>query len=369
MLKKILGTLVVLILLVAFGGTLWFLYQKSHKPPITYQAHTPFRTDIVKKTVATGSVVPRQEVEIKPQVSGIIDQLFVEPGQQVAKGDRIVRIRIVPNIASLAAAENRLQLARNNADNARLDYERNQELAARGLIAAADFQRYELALKNARQEIAAAEDNLAVIREGARFEAADGAATNTLVLATTTGMVLEVPVELGDSVIEANTFNAGTTIATVADMAQMVFKGTVDESEVGKLREGMTLLLTIGAVASEQFEAVLEYISPKGVTQEGAIQFEIRAALALADRSTFLRANYSATADIVLDKHDDVLAIQESWLAFDGDTPYVEVETAPQQFERRDVQLGLSDGIVSEVLGGVTADDQIKDPNSGTAAA
>lgn len=368
MLKKIFGTLVVLLLVAAFGGTLWFLYQKSHQPPVVFETHTPFRTDIVKKTVATGSVVPRQEVEIKPQVSGIIEELYVEPGQQVVKDDPIARIRIVPDIGSLAAAENRLEVARNNADNAKLDYERNQELVDRGLISDADFQRYELALKNARQEVAAAEDNLAVIRKGARFKAADQDATNTLVRATTPGMVLEVPVELGDSVIEANTFNAGTTIATVADMDEMVFKGTVDESEVGKLREGMTLLLTIGAIEDRQFEATLEYISPKGVEQEGAIQFEIRAALELPDSSTFIRANYSATADIVLDRRDDVLAVQESWLEFDGDQPYVEVETAPQQFERRDLKLGISDGIAVEVLDGVTAEDRIKDPNSGTAA-
>ncbi len=367
MLKKIFGTLLALILLAAFAGTLWLLYRKSQEPPVTFETRQPFVADIIKKTVATGSVVPRQEVDVKPQVSGIIEEIFVEPGQEVARDDLIARVRIVPDIGSLAAAENRLEVARINAENARLEYQRNRELFEQGLTAESDFLRFDLALKNAEQEIEAAEDNLAVIREGARRRSGDPSATNTLVRATTAGMVLEVPVELGDSVIETNTFNDGTTIATIADMDEMVFEGTVDESEVGKLREGMGLLLTIGAVEQERFEAVLEYISPKGVEEEGAIQFEIRAALALEDRATFIRANYSATADIVLDRRDAVLAVQESWLLFDEGEPYVEVETAPQQFERRDVVLGLSDGIVIEVVDGLDATDRVKDPNSAAA--
>ena len=234
-----------------------------------------------------------------------------------------------------------------------------------GLISASDFQNYDLALKNAKEELSAAEDNLALIREGARKKA--GRTTNTLVRATVPGMVLEVPVEEGDSVIEANTFNDGTTVATVADMDEMIFEGKVDESEVGKLREGMDLELTIGAIEEERFNANLEYIAPKGVEENGAIQFEIRAALELRP-DVFVRANYSANADIVLDRREDVLSIQESWLQFDGDQPYVEVETAPQTFERRDVETGLSDGITIEILSGLTQEDKVKDPNSAETA-
>jgi len=365
MIRKLLTSLLVLVLVAVFAGTLWFLYAKSRKKTITWETHTPFATDIVKKTVATGSVVPRQEVAIKPQVSGIVEELFVEPGQQVKRDDLVARVRIVPNIAALSSAENRLKVAKIKAANAHNEYQRNKAVYEQGLISESDFLTFDLARKSADQEVAAAEDNLAVIRQGARKAAVGTGDTNTLVRATTSGMVLEVPIEVGDSVIEANTFNAGTTIATVADMAQMIFKGKVDESEVGKIREGMPLLLTVGAIEAQTFDATLEYISPKGVEENGAIQFEIRAALDLKP-GTFLRANYSANADIVLDRRDNVLAIQESWLQFDKDQPYVEVETQaePQRFERRDVTTGLSDGITIEVVKGLSKDDRIKDPNS-----
>ncbi len=365
MIRKLLTTLLVLALVAVFAGTLWFLYAKSRKKTVTWETHTPVVTDIVKKTVATGSVVPRQEVAIKPQVSGIVEELFVEPGQQVTKDDLVARVRIVPNIAALSSAENRLKVAQIKAANARNEYQRNKAVYEQGLISESDFLTFDLARKSADQEVAGAEDNLAVIREGARKAAAGTGDTNTLVRATTTGMVLEVPIEVGDSVIEANTFNAGTTIATVADMAQMIFEGKVDESEVGKIREGMPLVLTVGAIDGQTFDATLEYISPKGVEENGAIQFEIRAALELKP-GTFLRANYSANADIVLDRRDNVLAIQESWLQFDKDQPYVEVETQaePQRFERRDVTTGLSDGITIEVVKGLSKNDRIKDPNS-----
>ena len=362
MLKKILLVLVGLLLLATFAGTMWFLWSKSQEEPIVYTTNTPFVTTIVKKTVATGSVVPRREIDIKPQVSGIIDELYVEPGAIVAEGDLVAKVTIVPDMISLSNAENRVNRARISLDNAETEQRRNLQLWEQGVISEANYRVFDLELRSAREELSAAEDNLAVIREGARKKARYS--TNTLVKATTSGMVLEVPVEEGDSVIEANTFNDGTTIATVADMEEMVFKGKVDESEVGKLSEGMELLLTVGAIEEEQFRADLEYIAPKGVEEEGAIQFEIRAALELKE-DLFVRANYSANADIVLDRAEDVLAIQESWLQFgdDGET-FVEVETAEQQFEKRAVETGLSDGIQIEVASGLGDGERVKDPNS-----
>lgn len=360
--KKLLLALVALLIVAGFFGTLYFLWSKSQEKPVVFSTEQPFYSDIVYKTVATGSVVPRKEIEIKPQVSGILDELFVEPGEKVAKGDLIARVTIVPDMVNLSNAENRLNRARISLDNARTDFERNRELFGQGLIAAADFQGFELALKEAQEEVSAAEDNLALIREGALQRA--GKTSNTLVRATVPGMVLEVPVEEGDSVIETNTFNDGTTIATIADMDEMIFEGTVDESEVGKLREGMELVLTIGALEEESFNALLEYIAPKGVEENGAIQFEIRAALQLRP-DVFVRANYSANADIVLARRENVLAIRESWLQFDQDQqPYVEVEVGPQSFERRDVETGLSDGITIEVVSGLDEGAEIKDPNS-----
>jgi HlyD family secretion protein len=366
MMKKILVGLVGLFLLAAFAGTLWFLYKKSEKPAVVFATHTPFKATIIKKAVATGSVLPRREIAIKPQVSGIVQELAVEPGDQVKKGDLIARVAIVPNLASLSGAEARLAQAKIGLENAETEFHRNQELFAQELISRATFDTFDVALRRAQQELNAAEDNLAVVREGSQKSTA--ASSNTLVRATTSGMVLEVPVEVGDSVIEANTFNAGTTLASVADMAEMIFKGKVDESEVGKLREGMDLLLTIGAIEGERYDAKLEYIAPKGVEENGAIQFEIRAALNQkpGDRN-FIRANYSANADVVLARADDVLAIQESWLQFDDGKPYVEVETAPQKFERRNVETGISDGITIQVVSGLGESDKVKDPASGGA--
>lgn len=366
--KKILLALLGLALLAAFAGTLWFLYQKSQKPPVVYETHAPFKATIIKKAVATGSVVPRREIAIKPQVSGIVQELHVEPGNLVKVGDLIAKVRIIPNLASLSAAEARVAKARIALENAEIEQRRNRELHAQDLISRAVLDSFEVAWKQAREEVAAAEDNLAVVREGS--QKATAASSNTLVRATAAGMVLAVPVEEGGSVIEANTFNEGTTLASVADMDEMVFKGKVDESEVGKLKEGMDLLLTIGAIEGERYDAVLEYIAPKGVEENGAIQFEIRAALDKGQNGEhFIRANYSANADVVLARRDDVLALQESWLQFADGKAYVEVETAPQQFERRDLETGLSDGITVEVVSGLAEGDKVKDPGSAGAAA
>lgn len=364
--KKILGILLALAFLVTVVGTGVFLYRKSRTAPVVYQTASAHRATIIKKAVATGSVVPRKEVEIKPQVSGILDQLMVEPGQIVKAGDLVARIRIVPNMVSLANAQNRVERSKIGLEQAQADYDRNQGLAKDGTISRAQFQVFEIALRNATEESKAARDNLDLIERGTTSRMA--ATTSTLVRATVPGMVLEVPVEVGRSVIEANTFNAGTTIATIADMDDMIFKGKVDESEVGKIRQGMQLLLTIGAIEGRQFEAVLEHIAPKGVEENGAIQFEIRAALK-PQRDLFIRANYSANADIVLDRRDDVLALDESLLQFEGEKPYVEVETAPQKFERRDLEVGLSDGIQIEVISGLAESDKVKNPNTDAAAA
>lgn len=364
MLKKTLLILLAAALLAAFGGTFWFLWAKSREEPVTWATETPFTTEIVKKTVATGAVVPRKEIDIKPQVSGILREIYVEPGQIVKEGDLIAKVSIVPDMISLSNAENRVNQAEINLENAETEYRRNRQLFEEGVTSEAAYKIYDLDLKRAREELAAAEDSLAVIREGARKKAKY--TTNTLVQATAAGMVLDVPVEEGDSVIEANTFNDGTTIAAVADMDDMIFEGKVDESEVGKLREGMELVLTVGAVDTESFRADLEYIAPKGVEEEGAIQFEIRAAVDLKE-NVFVRANYSANADIVLDSRAEALAIQESWLQFDDQGAYVELETGEQQFERRPVETGLSDGINIEIVSGLTAGDRIKDPNSASA--
>lgn len=355
--KRLLTVLFVLAGLAVFAATFWYLWQKANTPPVVYRTKSPAVTDIVKKTVATGSVVPRKEVLVKPQVSGIVESIAVEPGQTVQRGALLATIRVVPNTAALAAAESRVTQAALRAADAERDVQQQQRLFEDGLVAEREARQSRLAADTAREELAAARDNLEVIRKG--ISARAGNAGNTEVRATIDGTVLDVPIKEGTSVIEANTFNDGTTVASLADMDELIFEGKVDESEVGKLRPGMEIVLTIGALEPARFAAVLEYIAPKGVAENGAIQFQIRAALRDAG-DALIRANYSANADIVLDRREQVLALEESLLQFEGDEVFVEVETAPQQFARRKLRTGLSDGVLIEVLEGLGKDDRVK---------
>lgn len=366
--KKILGWALGLLFAAMLIGTGAFLYKKSQKKPVIYQTVQATRADIVKKTVATGAVVPRKEVLIKPLISGIIDELYVEAGQMVKSGDLIAKVRVIPNMVSLSAAESRLNRAKISLGDTEREYRRNLALHEDGTISASDFQKSEIAWEQAKEEVKGAQDNLDIVRKGT--SARIGSASTTLVKATLTGMVLEVPLEVGNSVIEANNFNEGTTIVAIADMDDLIFEGKVDESEVGKIRVGMPLELTIGAIPDQKILATLEHIAPKGVVENGAIQFEIRAALdeATAEQKTFIRANYSASADIVLDKREAVLALDEGVLQFEGEKAYVEVETAPQKFERRDIETGLSDGLKIEIVSGLTEEDKVKNPNPEAAA-
>ena len=360
--KKFLLIFVVLALLSTFAGTFYYLYAKSVEPSEVFETESPQIATIIRKTVATGSVVPRREVEIKPQISGIIEKIYLEPGDSVKRGDLIAKINVIPNMLNLNNAENRVNLSRIRFEDATLDLDRNRKLVDEGTISRSNFQKFEIAHQNAREELAGAIDSLEIVRKGSTTKAE--LTSNTLVRSTISGMVLEVPLEAGNSVIEANTFNDGTTIATVADMDDMIFEGQVDESEVGKIRPGMSLVLIVGAIEGATFDAELEHIAPKGVEEDGAIQFEIRAALTQQD-DVLIRANYSANADIVLARADDVLAIDESLLQFDGETPYVEVETSPQVFERREIETGLSDGILIQIVSGLSESDKIKKPSSG----
>jgi HlyD family secretion protein len=272
----------------------------------------------------------------------------------------IARIRIIPNMINLANAENRLNRAKLAYENAKIDLDRNQKLFESKMIAYADYQVIKLNFNNAKEELDAAENNIQLIKEG--VSKSSGKATNTIVRSTIDGMVLDVPLKEGSSVIESNTFNEGTTIATVADMGEMIFEGKVDESEVGKIKPGMDLILTVGAIDADKFAATLEYIAPKGVKENGAIQFLIKARVDLKS-NLFLRAGYSANADIVLAKKDSVFCLPESVLQFEKEQVFVEVETAPQTFEKRNLKTGLSDGINIEIIEGISNSDKVKDPN------
>jgi HlyD family secretion protein len=354
--KRIFITLAIILIFGLFLGTGYFLYQKSEQPPVVYETDTPFKTDIIKKTIATGTIVPRREVALKSQVSGVVEKLYVEEGASVKVGDLIARIRIIPNVVAVNNAQAQLENARINLDNAERELKRQKSLLDANVTSDMDYNSFLLDFKIRKQEVEAAENNLQLIREGSSRKS--GSVSN-LVRSTVSGMILEIPVKEGTFIIESNTFNEGTSIASIADMSEMIFEGKVDESEVGRIRPGMDLILSVGAIEGEVFDAKLEFISPKGQADEGAIKFNIKAAIALQD-DQFLRAGYSATADIVLEKRENVLAIKESNLLFDQAKTYVEVATGDQQFERREVKTGLSDGINIQIAEGLSETEKIK---------
>jgi HlyD family secretion protein len=358
--KKVLRIFFIVLIIGLLGGTLYYLFEKNKKAPLTYNTKSAEITTIIKKTVATGSIIPRQEILIKPMISGIVSEVYVEAGEFVKQGDILAKIRVVPNMVALNNAENRVNRAKIEVENAKVDYNRNKSLYEQKVISDATFQPIKLRMQSAEEELESAENNLAIVKEG--VSNTGKASSNTLIRSTIAGMVLDVPVKVGNSVIESNNFNDGTTIANIADMSDMIFEGKVDESEVGKLKEGMTLILNIGAIDSEEFEAKLEYVAPKGVEENGAIQFLVKAAVTLK-QDQFVRAGYSATADVVLDRRDSVLAIEESLLQFENDSAFIEVLVGEQKYEKREVKLGLSDGIKVEVLEGVTQEDKIKEWN------
>lgn len=354
--KKVLKYILLIGLPIAFIWTMWFLYQKNAKKPDEFAIEHAKRHTIIKKTVANGSIVPRKEIAIKPVVSGIIRELYVVAGQEVKKGDALAKIQIVPDMLSLSNAENRVRNAEIGMQNAQLNYDRNKPLSDKGVISASEMQTFDIALRNAKQEVDAAQEALLLVRDGISRSSAG----NTVVRSTITGMVLDVPVKEGNSVIERNNFNEGTTIATVADMGDLIFQGKVDESEVGKVKLGMPVKLTVGAIENASWDAALEYIAPKGVEENGAIQFEIRAAVKPKEGQT-LRSGYSANADIELERRDSVLSVPESIVTFNtkGDSAFVDVKNGAE-WKKTWIKTGLSDGINLEVLSGVDAKTDLK---------
>jgi HlyD family secretion protein len=364
--KRILTYAFILGLVVAIGGAFFYLYKKSQAKPVVYLTEAAETVDIVKKTVATGSIVPRREVEIKPKVTGVLSELYVAPGKILKQGDPIGKISIVPDAMQINTAESGVRTSQIAFDNAKRELERNEALFKQGVVADAELQKYRTEFALRKQELATSGSSLQLVKEGATR--GQGKTSTLIVTATVAGMVIDVPVKEGFSVIQSNNFNPGTTVAVIADMEDMIFEGHVDEAEVAKIKEGMKLAIKVGAIENDRLEGKLEYISPKGKLIDGAIQFEIKAAVALK-AGMQIRANYSANADIVLDEKKQVLAVREALVQYDNSKPFVEVETTPQTFVRKDLTLGLSDGIKVEVLGGgVTKTDKIKIPeNAGPA--
>jgi len=345
-------------------GALWaaaFFIKSNSKSAITYETKNPFTTNIQKKSVATGKVVPEDEVEIKPQISGIIDEILMKEGAKVEAGDLIAKIKVVPNEQSMNQARGRVKNAEIALENTKIEYDRNKTIFDKGVISSQDFNTQQLRYDQAKLELQNAQSDYQIIRDGS---AGGSAMANTNIRATVSGTILEIPVKEGDQVIQSNNFNDGTTIATIADLSVMIFEGKVDEGEVGKLELGMPLEISLGAINDKKFDAKLRFIAPKGIEESGAVQFKIEGDVTVDD-NFLIRAGYSANASLVLEKKDSVMAIPEALLQFDKitDKPFVEIAIGTveeQKFERKDVEIGISDGVNVEIISGIAKDDKVK---------
>ena len=358
--KKFFKIAALVVIGLLFVGTFVYLYQKSKPKTQMYEILTAKQKNIEKTTIVTGSAEPRDQVLIKPQISGIISDLYKHAGDKVTKGEVIAKVKVIPEMSSLNSAENRVRLAKISIDQAKRDMDRNDKLYKDKLVSSEDAEKTRLAYRQAKEELLSSEDNLNIVKEG--ISKSNANYSTTLIRSTIDGLILDVPVKVGNSVVMSNTFNDGTTIATVANMSDLIFKGNIDETEVGNIHEGMPVKITIGALQNRVFTANLEYISPEVITTNGANQFEIKAAIAAPD-SVQIRSGYSANAEIVLDRAQKTLAVPESTVEFNGDSTFVYVMTDSvpvQKFERRPIQVGMSDGIKIAIKSGISAQDKIR---------
>ena len=351
--KYIVFTLIAAIIL----GTFVILYMKSRPEKVTYSEFTASATTIQKTTVITGKIIPRDEVNIKPQINGIISELLKKAGEQVKENEVIAKLKVIPDMNSLSSAQSRVRLSEINLKQARTNYEREKALYDKELVSAEEYDQVLQQYNQAIEEKAAAQDALEVIRDGVSSSNATG--SSTLVRSTISGLILDIPVKVGNSVIQANTLNEGTTVATVANMSDLIFDGNIDETEVGSLGEGMQMTITIGALQNYTFDAVLEYIAPKAVENNGTNQFEIKAAVSVAGEGK-IRSGYSANAEIVLEKAENVLSVPESTIEFEDDRTFVYLKTGEQTYERTAVVTGLSDGVNIEILDGLKEGDTVR---------
>ena len=360
--KKYSKLIIAAIIALVFIGTFVFLWQKSQPKEVVYNEFTPKLESIEKTTIITGKIEPRNEVNVKPQISGIITELLKEPGQFVQQGEVIAKVKVIPDMGQLSSAEARVRLADINLKQAQVNYNREENLYNLKLVSADEFDKIKQALHQAKEEKMAAEDALQVVRDG--VSKSNASASSTLIRSTISGVILDIPVKIGNSVILANTFNDGTTIATVANMNDLIFRGNIDETEVGLLVDNMPMKITVGALQDLKFDANLEYISPKAVESNGANQFEIKAAVKLSDGNK-IRAGYSANAEIVLASAQKVLSVPESAIEFSGDSTFVYIikgEGKNKTYERTQVTTGLSDGVNTEIKKGITQKDKVRGP-------
>ena len=342
--------------------TFYFLWAQSQPKPVAYEVLTPEVRDVVKTAVASGKVEPRDEVNVKPQIQGIITELYVEAGDKVRKGDPVAKVAVIPDMNSLSRAQSQVRTTQLQLEEQEREHARVEALYQKGVVSKEEYEQSDNNLLKAQEQAQAAQDDLDIVTEGISKRA--GTINTTIVRSTISGTILDVPVKIGSSVINANSYNEGTTVVTVADMSKIIFRGNIDETEVGRMHPGMDIKLSIGAIQGTTLPAVLEYISPKGTESNGAILFEIKAAAQIPDTVT-VRAGYSANAEIEMARRSQVLTIQETAIEFKGDSTFTYKLTSapdamPQTFERIPVKVGMSDGIYIEILNGITNDMKLR---------
>ena len=352
---------ILLIVLVAaiFVGTFAYLFKRSQPQEAVYQEYTPSVGDVVKSTVVTGKIQPRDEVNVKPQINGIISELYKQAGQTVQKDEIIAKLKVIPDMAQLSSAQSRVRLAEVNLQQAQTDYKREKELYDKQLVSADEYEKVVQSYKQAQEELSIAKESLEIVRDGVSSSNKSG--STTLIRSTIAGLILDVPVKVGNSVTMSNTFNDGTTIATVANMNDLIFDGKIDETEVGRIESGMPVRITVGALQDLSFDATLEYISPKATESNGANLFEIKASVQVPG-DVVIRSGYSANAEIVLQEVHDVLTIPESAVQWEGDKTQVFVKAADGTWEPRPVETGLSDGVSIEIRSGLSTEDTVRGP-------
>ena len=355
--KKFGKILLIVAIVAVFLGTFVYLFQRSRPKAVEYQELSAQMGSVVRSTVVTGKIQPRDEVNVKPQISGIVAEVYKQAGQMVQENEVIAKLKVIPDMNQLSSAQSRVRLAELNLKQAQTDYNREKELWDKQLVSADEYEKVLQKLNQAKEEHAIAKENLEIVRDGVSSSNKSG--STTLIRSTISGLILDVPVKVGNSVINSNTFNDGTTIATVANMDDLIFDGNIDETEVGRLSLGLPVRITVGALQDLSFDAALEYISPKATENNGTNLFEIKASVKVPSGVT-IRSGYSANAEIVLDKVENVLTLPESAIQYEGENPFVYVPQADGSYERKPVVTGLSDGVTIEIKEGLSAGDKVR---------
>ncbi|WP_263601402.1 efflux RND transporter periplasmic adaptor subunit [Chryseobacterium sp. PET-29] len=373
--KKAIYIILGLLFAVALFSGIRYFVKSNSKQSEAFLTRKPTVQNMEDKVMATGKIIPKEEIEIKPNIAGIIDKILVDEGDRVEAGQLIATVRIVPNIAEVNNAQqnvNNQQLqisnARMNVENMRKQFEMQERLYKQGVASKQEFlnaqqQLYttQQALKNSQQQLVTAQKALQIAKTGATPEL-QGLAT-TQIRSKAAGTVLEVPVKVGSQVIEANSFNAGTTICSIADLNSLIFQGEIDEAQAGKLKQGMDMKIVIGALQNKTFPGRLTMIAPKGKDNNGTIKFPVEGDV-FNPNNEYIRAGFSANGEIVLTSKKNALLLDESLIQYEKkngkDVPFVEVKQKDGKFKKAYVKLGASDGINVEILSGIDKNAEVK---------